>query len=97
MDVTYDSGLAVIDRLDELHDDLKKVEGTLAMILRMGNAETVVTDPDPEQFLSMLQLLGDVVTPVCDGLGAIVQEMGDKEAAPPLPQGKKARVKKKGR
>jgi hypothetical protein len=90
------ASLAPIDRLAYLREDLEKVNGTLAMTLSVGNPDSEM-EISPKEFLNMLQLLADVVSPACEELEAIMQEMNDKDMAPPLPKGEKARVTKKGR
>jgi hypothetical protein len=90
------TSLAVIDRLCNIHLDLEKVDGTLNTILTVGNVESDL-QPSPKEMLNMLQLLADIVSPACEELETIMREMNAKDAAPPLPQGRKARVKQKGR
>jgi hypothetical protein len=90
------ASLAVIDRLSELHEDLEKVRGTLAMTLNVGNPDSEM-EISPKEFLNMLQLLADIVSPVCEELEAIMHELDTQPASPTLPQGRKARLKQKGR
>jgi len=85
---------AVSDRLFNLHLDLEKVDGTLGTILQVGSAESV-GQPSPGEFLNMLQLLADIVSPVCEELEAIMQEIETQAASPTLRQGRRACVKGK--
>lgn len=87
---------SVSDRLFDLHLDLEKVDGTLGTILQVGSAESM-GQPSPGEFLNMLQLLADVVSPACEELEAIMQEIDTQAASPTLSQGRKARMKQKAR
>lgn len=94
------SELAVVDRLGDLQLELEKVNGTLATILSVGNPESMI-GPSPREFLNLVQMLEDAISPASEELGAIVQEIEQKRDTPPEsprpPQGLRARVKQKGR
>jgi hypothetical protein len=80
------SELALIDRLCNIHLDLEQVDGTLATIIDLGN-EKASNQPSPKQFLRMLQLLDDIVSPSCEKLEAIIQELDARDSAPTPAQG----------
>ena len=66
------------------------------MTLNVGNPDSEM-EISPKEFLNMLQLLADVVSPACEELETIMDELNTQPASPTLPQGRKARVTKKGR
>ena len=89
------SELAVIDRLCNIHLELEKVEGTLNTVSTIGDVDSPC-QPSPKDVVNMLSLLADIVSPACEELKAIMEEMNAKDTSPSLPQGRKARVKQKG-
>lgn len=88
--------LAPIDRLCDLHCRLETVDGALDTILSVSGPDSL-DPPSPKELLNMVQLLAYAVTPACEELKAIMPELETKPASPTLPQGRKARVKQKGR
>ena len=71
--------LAVSDRLGDLQLELGKVNGLLATMRAIGSSEN--DGPSSEDVVNVIRLLADIVSPACEELTAIVEEVGEKYRA----------------
>lgn len=93
-ETTESKELAIIDRLNDIYLDLRKVSGTLATITSLCNEESML-EPAPEEVLGMVELFKDIVSPACDELKAIMEEMNEQDQRAMADQKSDTQPKKK--